>query len=156
MPGGRPRGDGPHPEESSVSDQHPDHDPVHPSADETAEPDWGDDAVERRPPAPRNGTAIASLVLGVISVPGIYLLGLVDLPVALLAVVLGFLALRQTRRGLATKRGFAIGGMVGGGIGLVLVVVALILSHRLVNDCRDKIGHAPSSSELKTCASQRG
>lgn len=102
-------------------------------------------------PAPRNGVAVAALACGAASIPAVYLLGVVDVVLGLLGLVLGFLALRQVRRGLASRRGFAIAGMVTGAVGIVLVIVAVIASTHVYNDCKHKIGHAPSTAELKQC-----
>jgi type IV pilus assembly protein PilA len=71
------------------------------------------------PPAPpRQGLAIASLVIGILSVPTLGCLGLG----ALLSIVFGIMALVRAGRdpGRYGGRGFAIGGIVAGAVSLVV------------------------------------
>ncbi|HVX46262.1 MAG TPA: DUF4190 domain-containing protein [Mycobacteriales bacterium] len=99
----------------------------------------------------RNGLATAALVLGIISIPGIYLLGVLDVAFIVLGIVFGILALRQVKRGTCTKKGFAIAGIVTGGVGAILLVVAIIVSQRAISDCKDKIGPHATDKQIQTC-----
>ncbi len=125
-------------------------------SDERDRPSWPEEQTADRPP-PRNGQPIGALLLGLVSLAGVFLFRSVFISViaGLLAVVFGVLALRQVKRGIADKRGFAIGGIVLGGLGLVVSVVLLVLSYHLYNDCKNKIGHAPSQSELTQCVKHK-
>lgn len=71
-------------------------------------------------PAPTNGMAIASLVLGIVSVLIVWIpiVGILGTLMALISLVLGILALRQS-----TGRGLAIGGLVCAGVSMVITAV---------------------------------
>ncbi|MPZ73532.1 MAG: DUF4190 domain-containing protein [Nitriliruptorales bacterium] len=77
------------------------------------------------PPA-TNGTATASLVIGIVSLPAIITV-LGGLVLGLAAIVLGVLGLRQARDLGGAGRGQAIGGIVAGAVSVVLPVVFLLL-----------------------------
>lgn len=65
-----------------------------------------------------NGMSIASLVLGILSIPMCFLF----LP-AILAVAFGFVGLSQVKnRPGQSGRGLAIAGIILGGIGLLLII----------------------------------
>lgn len=115
---------------------------------------WPEEQAGDRPP-PRNGMAVAALLLGVLSIPGVLLLGILDIVPALLGVVLGIMAIRQVRSGIATRRGYAIIGTVTGGLGIVLMAVLLVLNAREISSCKAKIGHTPSRAELTKCVSNK-
>lgn len=71
-------------------------------------------------PQPTNGLAIASLVLGIVSIlfvwiPIVWLLGT---PLAIIGLVLGLLALRRP-----SGRGLAIGGLVCAGASLLITAL---------------------------------
>lgn len=104
----------------------------------------------------RNGLAVASLILGIVAIPGILILGLLDAVVLIFAIVLGILALRQVKHGLSNRRGFAIAGTALGGVALVLFVVAVVVNQHAVNDCKKTVGHTPSRSELSQCQKDKG
>src|SRR5690606_17890342 len=75
------------------------------------------------PPAPTNGLAIASLVLGIAGITvGWFLIGIPSI----LAVVFGHVALSTIRRTGQQGRGMAIAGLVTGYI-VVGVVVLVVL-----------------------------
>lgn len=106
--------------------------------------------VEGRPV--NNTMAVAALIAGIASiVPGIFLLGVLDIVLIVLAVVFGVLALMRVRRGLSNRKGFAVTGLALGVIAAILLVVVLILSHNAIVSCKNKIGHTPSSKELTQC-----
>jgi hypothetical protein len=125
-------------------------------SDERDRPSWPEEQAADRPP-PRNGMPIGALLLGVVSLAGVFLFRSVFISViaGLLGVVFGILALRQVKRGIADRRRFAISGIVLGGLGLVVSVVLLIVSYHLYNDCKDKLGHAPNQKELTQCVNNK-
>ncbi len=103
-----------------------------------------------------SGMATAALVVGILAlitswtVIGGVLLGL-------LAVILGFLALRKARRGLATGRGRAIAGVILGllsiaiAVALIAVGVSILNSEEAQNlqDCLRDAG--TNQSEVQQC-----
>ncbi len=74
-------------------------------------------------PAPKNGLGVAALVLGILAfLSGLFIIGGLF---GLVAVVLGFLALRKVKRGEASSRGLPITGIVLGIIGIIAAVLAV-------------------------------
>jgi len=74
-------------------------------------------------PAPKNGLGIAALVLGILAfLSGLFIIGGLF---GLVAVVLGFLALRKVKRGEASSRGLPITGIILGIIGIIAAVLAV-------------------------------
>lgn len=118
---------------------------------------WPDDRTSGDRPPARNGLTVAAMLLGVLSIVGIVLLKSLILGViaGLLGLIFGIIGLRQVKRGVADRRGFALTGVVAGALGLVISVVLLVLSYRVYNDCKHKIGHAPSSKELTQCVKHK-
>ncbi len=74
----------------------------------------------------RNGLAVASLVLGIISIPTLGLLGVG----AIAAIVLGSIALNRIKKDPATHggKGMAIAGIITSAVSLLLTAMFLILS----------------------------
>ena len=74
-------------------------------------------------PAQSNGLAIASLVLGILSIVFgvIPVIGLISWLLAPVGLVLGLIALNKP-----TGRGMAIGGAVTSGIGLVICILWVV------------------------------
>lgn len=74
-------------------------------------------------PAPTNGMAIASLVLGIVSILIVWIpiVGILGTLMALISLVLGILALRH-----ATGRGLAIGGIVCSGVSLAITAIYML------------------------------
>ena len=70
-----------------------------------------------------DGFAIASLVLGILAIPGAFFLG-AGLAPAVLAIVLGLIARDRIKRsgGTLAGSGLATAGWILGGCGIVLVV----------------------------------
>lgn len=71
---------------------------------------------------PSNGLATAAMVLGIISIPGA-ILSFVDLPIALVGLILGFVGLSRANRLprlLQIGKGKAIAGIARASVGLVL------------------------------------
>jgi hypothetical protein len=69
-----------------------------------------------------SGFAVASLVLGILSIPGCALYGVPSLILGGLAIIFAMKATKQVRAGLvpASARGMAVGGQVCGIIGVSL------------------------------------
>ncbi|WP_406210201.1 DUF4190 domain-containing protein [Kitasatospora sp. NBC_01560] len=91
-------------------------------------------------PQPRNGLGIAAMVLGIVgTVFGltVILFWLSWLP-ALLALVLGLVALRQVRKGVAANRGVALAGVILGVAGLLVSVGGGVFVVSRVQAAHDK------------------
>lgn len=78
------------------------------------------------PQQPSNGTGIASLVLGIISIPFCFCFGIGGL-IGIAATVFGFQGKQKAEQGLATNRGMAMAGLILGIIGIGLGVIYWIL-----------------------------
>jgi uncharacterized membrane protein len=78
---------------------------------------------DRGAPAAANGMAIASLVLGIVSVLIVWIpvVGMLGTVMALVGLVLGILSLRKLE-----GRGLAIGGIVCAGVSLVITALYLM------------------------------
>ncbi|TDC15611.1 DUF4190 domain-containing protein [Streptomyces sp. 8K308] len=81
------------------------------------------------PPPPRNGAGNAALVLGLLSVLTCwtFFLSPLTLPLGVLAVILGLVGLANVRRGHATNRVFAHGGLWTGVAGTAISAVLVVL-----------------------------
>jgi Domain of unknown function (DUF4190) len=73
-----------------------------------------------------NPLAITSLVLGIVQFVGWFLILLPGLLAAILAIVLGFVSMQQTRRAGEAGRGLAIAGIVLGFLGIIVVGILVI------------------------------
>jgi hypothetical protein len=78
-------------------------------------------------PAPSNGQGVASLVLGIVSIP-LACCGYGGIVLGILGMVFGFLGRKKADQGLATNRGQAQAGLICGAAGLILGIAVLILS----------------------------
>uniref|UniRef100_UPI0033AF1870 DUF4190 domain-containing protein n=1 Tax=Nonomuraea sp. NPDC003804 TaxID=3154547 RepID=UPI0033AF1870 len=74
------------------------------------------------PPAPTSGTAVASLVFGVLGLVGSWCLFGVP---SIIAIILGHVATSKTKRGLRPGHGLAVAGLI---LGYIVVVPALIVT----------------------------
>lgn len=75
---------------------------------------------------PSNGLAIASLVLGIISIP-LFCFPFISIPCAIAGIVLGIVAKVQINKGAASGSGMAVGGIVCGAAGIVVMIIMTIL-----------------------------
>lgn len=78
--------------------------------------------INQGPRPAANGMAIASLVLGIVSILIVWIpiVGLLGTVMAIVGLVLGLMALRK-----AESRGLAIGGVVCAGVSLVITALYL-------------------------------
>lgn len=76
------------------------------------------------PGAPKPaGMAIASMVLGIISIP-IFCIWYVSIPCAIVGIILGFVAKGKVKRGEGGGGGMATAGIVCGIVAIALVILA--------------------------------
>ena len=86
------------------------------------------------------GMAIASLVMGIVSILGALTLSFITIVVALVGLILGIIALRKVRKGTGGGKGMAIGGVVTSAIGFILsavVLVLLIIGTMMMQECKN-------------------
>ena len=76
------------------------------------------------PRARSNGMATASLVLGIVALPTSCLSWLIGLPLAILALVLGLVAMKQIRERGQGGRGTALTGVI---LGIVVLALSVVL-----------------------------
>lgn len=122
---------------------------------------WGGDGFTPSGPSrARNGIGTASLVTGILSIPGILtiVLGVI---LGVLGVIFGIVGIRRAGRGEATNRSSAIAGVATGAIGLVvsLVFVAIgtsfFLSHRSqIHNYSECISHAKTAQARSDCTKE--
>ena len=77
-----------------------------------------------QPEIPTSGTAIGSLICGILSIPA-FCVWPVSLLLALTSIILGVLALSTIRQGKASGRGLAIGGIACSAVALLLAVALI-------------------------------
>lgn len=99
-----------------------------------------------------NGLAVASMVCGVtgLTIGWIPFFGLLGIPATVVAIVLGIVALRRTRQG-APRRGFALTGVITGGLGVIAGAVGVwlsVLAVQIINEYNDP---GPVDAELAPC-----
>ncbi|MDA3129872.1 DUF4190 domain-containing protein [Aliibacillus thermotolerans] len=74
-----------------------------------------------------NGKAIASLILGILSIVMIFFFPLITPVFGILGLIFGFIALREMKQTFQSGRGLAIAGNICSIIGLVLSGVIILL-----------------------------
>ena len=73
------------------------------------------------------GLAIASLVLGIISLLLSCCIGIFSLPFTIVGAVLGFIAMKKVKDGTGGGKGMAIAGIVTSFVSLVPTILGIIL-----------------------------
>lgn len=82
-----------------------------------------------QPPPPQSGSAglaIASMVLGILSIP-CFCVWWVSIPLAIIAIILGVVALNSVKSGQGGGRGMAQAGLILGAIGLLLAIILIVI-----------------------------
>jgi hypothetical protein len=76
---------------------------------------------------PQNGLAVASMILGIISIPAMcgYFVG--GLFPGILAIIFGHIARGQIRRDQSTGDGMAVAGLVMGYISTIVGAIAIVI-----------------------------
>ena len=97
--------------------------------------------------ATQNGLGTAALVLGILSIPGAFVIvgGVV---LGILAIIFGAIGRGRANRGRATNGGSALAGLITGAIGLLLAVAFVAIgigflnssSGKTLRDCLDRAG----------------
>jgi len=93
-------------------------------------PECGTQFWSQQPPVlPTSGLAIASLVLGICSIFGCVLYGILSIPLGGLGLTFGVIGVRQYRNGLrgGGTYGMAIAGIVCSSVGLLLGILGIAL-----------------------------
>ena len=99
-------------------------------------------------PQTRNGLAVASLVLGIISIPTLGLLGVG----AITALVLGAIALKRIRKepAIYSGRGMAIAGIITSVVSLLLIAVFGIMAAILAPKMLDSLKQGRETATLNS------
>lgn len=95
-----------------------------------------------------NGLAVTALVLGIVSLACIYPLGIV-------AVIVGFLALRKAKDLGGAGRGQAIGGIVTGAIAFVVAIILLLVFVVFANEVDNNLDDINSDPSDGVCNEDR-
>ena len=110
-------------------------------------------------PQQNKGLAVAALVLGIVGVVTFFFFlgGLIGI----VALVLGIVAIRQTRRGQASGQGMAIAGTVLGGAAIVITAIYAIALGAFFakfgsqfSNFQDCLRHATTVQEQRDCQDQ--
>ena len=81
------------------------------------------------PPGGKNNTlGLLSMIFGIVSLPLAFCCGFFGIALAIAALVLGFLGFKKVQEGQADNRGMALAGMICGGIGVLLGILAFAAS----------------------------
>jgi len=112
------------------------------------------------PGATRNGFGVTALVLGILAVPGAFLI-IPGIALGALAILFGLLGRRRVTRQEANNGGVALAGLITGAVGLVLAAGLLIAGIAFLNsdggkklqDCLDR---AETQTQQDECAAQFG
>lgn len=101
-----------------------------------------------------NGLGVASMVCGIcaVAIGWIPFLGLLGIPAAIVALVLGIVALRRTRAAAGPRRGFALTGVITGGVGLAAAALGIVLTVVFVRLIDEFENPGPVNAELAPCA----
>ncbi len=93
-------------------------------------------------------------MLGVLSLPGAFMVGVPGIVLGLLAVVLGVVGLRRVKARRADNRGMAITGVVTGALGLLLGIVVLagaVLLVRTTGACVTELDRTGDETRYEQC-----
>lgn len=106
-----------------------------------------------------NGLGVASMVCGIcaVAIGWIPFLGLLGIPAAIVALVLGIVALRRARAAAerpaaGARRGFALTGVITGAAGLAAAALGIVLTVVLVRLIDEFENPGPVDAELAPCA----
>ena len=99
-------------------------------------------------PAPTNGLALASLILGIVSI--VTLLFGFGPVIGLIAVIIGIFGLRKAKRSGGLRRGMAWAGTILGLVSLVVGVVVIGAAVKGAVDCKN-IGITSKDTGYSTC-----
>ena len=73
-------------------------------------------------------SAITSLILGIVSIPFIYLFGL-GIILGILAIIFGIISLKKIRKGKLAGKGMAIAGIITGFIPIIWILSIGVLAY---------------------------
>lgn len=93
----------------------------------------------------RNGLGTAALVLGILSIPGAFIV-VGGVLLGLLAIIFGAIGRSRAKRGEATNGGTALAGIITGAVGLVLAIAFVAIGVSFLN--------SGSGKKLRDCLAQ--
>ena len=104
-------------------------------------------------PAKSNGLGIAALVLGILSIPAAFFVG-IGIVFGLLAIIFGIIGLRRVKARRADNKGMAIAGLITGVIGALLSIVViglLVFVTNTTEDCRNEFNSTGDQAQFDQC-----
>ena len=107
-------------------------------------------------PAKSNGLGVAALVLGILSIPAAFFVG-IGLVFGLLAIIFGIIGLRRVKARRADNKGMAIAGLVTGIVGALLSIVVIALLVFVTNtteDCRNEFNSTGDQAQFDRCVEE--
>ena len=127
--------------------------PAYPGGNDFGGTDFGGMPPYATPVARRtSGMCIAALVLGIVSIPGSFIVyGVLGLILGVLAVIFAILGIRSTRRPEVKGRGLAIAGLVCGIVGFLISLFLFLFSGPKARDCQRELGPGASRDQLSQC-----
>ena len=113
--------------------------------------------------APANNLALASLIVGIVSLVLILIFPFISIIGGIAAVVLGFMGMRkaneiQTAAGgypVAARKGMAIGGLVTGIIAFLLGAVLTVLAVWVFNEVKECQQYVNDPEKMELCIENR-
>lgn len=100
---------------------------------------------------PKNGLAIAALVLGIVGLVFclIPILGFIAIPLGALALIFGIIGIVRKRKGTATAGGMAIAGTIAGLVALVVGIIGVAIVSDAVNDVDEALDTAATTQTVE-------
>ena len=103
------------------------------------------------PMQPRsNGMAVASLILGILSlilcwIPGVNFVAII---LAIVAIILGILGMKKAKEPMTGGRGMAIGGLITGILGLIISILILAVLGAIFGAANEAVNEAVNNPDL--------
>jgi hypothetical protein len=77
--------------------------------------------------AAKDGRATAAMIVGILSIPVTFLIGIVGLIMGIVAIILGAIARGNINRNSLAGAGQAMAGIVCGAISIIIFIVAVVI-----------------------------
>lgn len=103
--------------------------------------------------APGKGLAIAALVLGILALLGSWIpvLNVVSILMAIVGIILGGVALSKIRKGTASGRGMALGGIITSVLAILVAVLVLAFFASIFDQVENCADPGLTQEEVNQC-----